>query len=358
MNRHAGNWLHRGSFVASIVLIALLGIYPTGCRTSDNYREKALSAHEFRQLLMGVQARIIVFSDEEPRARAAARAAFAEISRLNAIMSDYDDSSEIMRLVQQQAGTAHPISEDLARVLHAGQTLSQRSDGKFDITVGPIVRLWRQARRNQQLPDPDDLADARRRSGWRLLAVQGNSARLARDGMQLDLGGIAKGYAAQRAVELLREHGFSRCMVALAGDVVVGDPPPGEEAWTVQIRTGQAFSEPRMLHLANRAVSTSGDTEQFVDIDGVRYSHIVDPHTGLGLSNRTAATVIAMDGMTADSLASAICVLGIDDAEALVSRYDGCVAMIEQIAESGLRRGVVDPLGLLESFWFGGEEIP
>jgi len=358
MNRRVGTWLHPVAWATVTVAVVLLGVTPTGCQTSGGRAETSLDSHEFRQLVMGVQARVVVFASEEATARAAARAALAEISRLNGIMSDYDNSSELMRLVRQDAGVPHPVSADLARVLEAGQTFAERSVGKFDVTVGPIVQLWRQARRDQHLPDADNLADARERSGWRLLTVHDGTATLAREGMQLDLGGIAKGYAAQRAVELLRARGFSRCMVALAGDVVVGDPPPGQDAWAIQIQTGNDSGKPRTLRLANRAVSTSGDTEQFVEIDGVRYSHIVDPLTGIGLTNRTAATVVAPDGMIADSLASAICVLGIDEADALIGQYDGCAAIIEQVSESGLRSRVVDPHGVLESCSFVEEAIP
>ena len=128
--------------------------------------------------------------------------------------------------------------------------------------------------------------------------------------MQLDLGGIAKGYAADEALKLLREKfGITQALVAASGDIACGDPPPGKEAWSVDIAPIARSQKPRRLHLVNAAVSTSGDLEQFVVIGGVRYSHILDPRTGLGLTGRRSVTVIAPKGIDADSMTKAVSVL-------------------------------------------------
>jgi thiamine biosynthesis lipoprotein len=142
--------------------------------------------------------------------------------------------------------------------------------------------------------------------------------------MQLDLGGIGKGYAAQAAVDLLRRRGATRCLVALAGDVVAGDPPPGERGWVID----SPLLPGRPIVLRNAAASTSGDSDQFVEIGGVRYSHIVDPRTGLGLTTGAAVTVVARDGASADSLATAVCVLGAERGAALVRAHPGVSAVI------------------------------
>src|SRR5262249_33783127 len=148
-------------------------------------------------------------------------------------------------------------------------------------------------------------------------------------GMLLDLGGIAKGYAADESLKLLKEKfGITRALVAAYGDIACGDPPPGEDAWTVEIAPISKNQKQRSVKLANAAVSTSGDLEQFVVINGVRYSHILDPKTGLGLTGRRSVTVIAPKGITADSMTKAVSVLPPEQALKLVEDTPSAAAYI------------------------------
>jgi thiamine biosynthesis lipoprotein len=147
--------------------------------------------------------------------------------------------------------------------------------------------------------------------------------------MQLDLGGIGKGYAADEALKLLREKfGLTRALVAAAGDVTCGDPPPDRDAWVVDIAPIAKGQTPRTLRLANAAVSTSGDLEQFVEIDGVRYSHIVDPRTGLGVTGRRSVTVIAPTGVQADSLTKAVMLMPPGKGLELIEATGGAAAYV------------------------------
>jgi len=188
------------------------------------------------------------------------------------------------------------------------------------VTSGPIVRLWRQARKSGRMPTEQDLEAARRLAGWRGLALDASTrtARLTTAGMKLDLGGIAKGYAGDCALAALRRAGIGSALCEAGGDIVAGDPPPGRPGWTIGIAGGE-----RELVVANAAVSTSGDTEQFVVIGGTRYSHVVDPRTGLGLTSRVAATVLAPAGLIADGLATAASVLGPEAGARLAAGYPG-----------------------------------
>ena len=211
------------------------------------------------------------------------------------------------------------------------EELSRKSDGAFDVTVGPVVQLWRHARRTQELPDPKEFAAARAKVGYEKVKLDAakKTVQLTTPGMQLDLGGIAKGYAADEALKLLREKfGITSALVAAAGDIACGDPPPGKDAWTIDIAPIAKSQKPRSLHLANAAVSTSGDLEQFVVIGGVRYSHVLDPHTGLGLTGRRSVTVIAPNGTTADSMTKAVSVLDPEKALKLVENTPGAAAYI------------------------------
>src|SRR5579862_5301967 len=125
-------------------------------------------------------------------------------------------------------------------------------------------------------------------------------------GMRLDLGGIAKGYADDEVQKVLKQHGIKRALVEMGGDIVVSDPPPGSKGWEILVPNAGIDHAPDKLYFANQAISTSGDTEQFVVIGGVRYSHVVDPHTGQALTSRVQVTVIAPDGLTSDPLCKAI----------------------------------------------------
>lgn len=279
---------------------------------------------------MGVRARIVVYAADEAAARRACAAAFDRIACLEDVMSDYRPTSELMRLCDKAGGPPAPVSPELMAVLLRAQEMSRRSDGAFDVTVGPLVKLWREARKSGKLPGKSELDGARKLVGWRnvILDPKRRTARLALPGMTLDLGGIAKGYACDEAVRALKERGITSAMVEMGGDIVVSGPPPRATGWVIEIPN--AGPEHSLRSLSNVAVSSSGDTEQYVDIDGRRYSHIVDPRTGLGLTDRTAVTVIARDGITSDSLSTAICVLGYVRGPALARQY-GAISFIRRV---------------------------
>lgn len=288
--------------------------------------------YEYRQIHMGVETRIVLYASDSTRAVTAARAAFERVAEMDAIMSDYRDDSELMRLVAAPAGSWSPVSEPLWQALEAAQRLARLSSGAFDVTAGPHVRLWREARRTAALPDAAQLSSARARSGWQHLALDSasRSVRLAVPGMLLDLGGVAKGFAADEAIETLREHGVSRALIEMGGDIVVGDPPPNRRGW--EIRLADPAGAPPVLHLANAAISTSGDAVQFVEIDGVRYSHVVDPRTGVALTDRTAATIIADHGLLSDPLSTLVGVLGPHEGRRFLrENYPEVTAYIRQL---------------------------
>jgi thiamine biosynthesis lipoprotein len=223
-----------------------------------------------------------------------------------------------------------PVGKDLFAVLEKAQEVSKLSDGAFDVTVGPLVQLWRTARRTQQLPDPKELAEAKAKVGWEKVTLdpKARTVALKVPGMRLDLGGIAKGFAADEALAEIRKHGITRALVAASGDITVGDPPPGKDGWVVEIAPIGTGRPARWVKLANASVSTSGDLFQFVEIGGVRYSHVLDPKTGLGLTGRRSATVIAPKGVLADSLTKAASVLPPEKALRVIDGIEGAATYI------------------------------
>ena len=286
---------------------------------------------------MGVPWTITVYASSTPAGRAGLAAAFTEVDRLEAILSDYAPQSELSRLSAAAPTVAPvPVGEDMWQVLDRSVALRDASEGAFDPTVGPLTALWRQARRSGRLPRPDKLAAARAAVGPHALQLvdRVRSVRLPQAGTRLDLGGIGMGYAADRVLAVLRDRGIAAAMVDASGDVAVSGPPPGASGWRISVRglTEETAAPPTLL-LANAAVTTSGDAFQAVEIDGVRYSHIVDPRTGLGVTGHAAVTVIAQDGTTADALATAASVLGPEEGGRLIAKEPGCAARFIWLAD-------------------------
>lgn len=269
-----------------------------------------LDRFEYSARHMGVIARCVVFAEDEARAAEAARSAFHRIAELDAVFSTYRTDSELTRLNAAAHPVWMPISDDMATVLLAARRVWRASAGAFDPTVGPMVDLWRRSTRSGRLPGRAALDSARARVGFEHVHLD-STRRLIRfdaPGIRLDLGGIAKGYAADQALAVLTAAGLPSAFVELGGDLVFGASPPGGPGWSVAatplsgLRTGLAIE-----HLA---VSTSGDGHQHVEIDGVRYSHVVDPRTGLGVGHGAAVTVLAPSGLMADATATALSVAG------------------------------------------------
>jgi thiamine biosynthesis lipoprotein len=183
------------------------------------------------------------------------------------------------------------------------------------------------------MPEASRVEETRAKVDWRGVEVRKREAKLVQVGMKLDAGGIAKGDAVDMAVGALARMGVRRSLVSLAGDIAVGDPPPGERGWVVEVRPSGEVTNAMVVK--NVCVSTSGDAEQFVEIAGVRYSHIVDPRSGLGVTHRVAVTVVAEDGAVADAMATALCVMPPEEARAFASDRGGMSVLMYQTGADG-----------------------
>lgn len=326
----------RVPFFAAIVAALLL----SGCASAK--RDASLQLYEATQPHMGTLFTISLYAPDANTANDAAKAAFARVAELNMILSDYEEESELRRLIREPVGKPVKVSDDLMTVLRRSNELASMTDGAFDVTIGPLIRYWRRARRQLTLPDPERLTQVRPAVGHEKLKLdpRDRTVTLLATNMFIDLGGIAKGYAADQALAELRKHGVRRALVAASGDIRAGDPPPGEKGWITGIAsidaTGGNLTGKILLN--NGAVSTSGDTEQYVLIDGVRYSHIVDPATGYGLRKRIGVTVVSRDATTTDSLATAISVLGAEKGLALIESMPKTSALVVEVADEKITR--------------------
>lgn len=253
---------------------------------------------------------------------------------LEDVFSDYRPHSEVRRLSEAAVEHPVPVSPELFQVLEAATDLASRTDGAFDVTAGPLVALWRDARREGDLPDTAALALARTRVGWSSIRLDDatRNVHLEKPDMGIDLGGIAKGYILDEALAELTRHGVASALIEAGGDLVVSGPPPGRAGWEIAVPDAPPDFNARLSSLTFAAVATSGDTGQYMEVDGVRYSHVVDPRTGMALTNRVMATVIASNGMTADSYATALTVLTTEEGQALLAERPDLRAFVRSVA--------------------------
>lgn len=306
---------------------------------NSDARGASLARFEYAEPHMGTTFRIVLYARDKASADRATRRAFDRIEELNLIMSDYLATSELARLSRSSGVPSIKVSEDLFHVLAVSQDIARRSDGAFDITVGPLVQLWRRARRRHELPDHDSIANARERVGYQNLVLdpRRRTARLLKPGMELDLGAIGKGYADDEALKVLARFGIRRALVAGGGDIATGDPPPGKSGWLVAIEPLDPYpgAPARMVLLCRAAISTSGDTEQHVEIAGVRYSHVVDPRTGMALTGHRSVTVVARRAILSDGLATAASVLGPEKGLGFIRKTPGAGILYSAKGDSG-----------------------
>jgi thiamine biosynthesis lipoprotein len=311
-------------------LLALGMFFLAGCRSTPQTGSPA--RYEFSEPHMGTLFSITLYAVDSASAAAAAEAAFHRVAELDHMMTDYDPDSELMRLCLRPVGEPTQVSHELFDILRESARVSQETGGAFDVTVGPFVRAWRAARKTKRLPTAEEIAELRKAVGYRKLRLdsRSRSVTLLAPNMKLDLGGIAKGYAADQALAVMRRLGIRRALVAASGDIAIGDAPPGKPGWKVGIASLDGVSDhlTRTVLLHNAGISTSGDSEQHLEIDGIRYSHVIDPTTGLGLTNRIQATIIGPNATITDGLDTPLGVMGVDRGLALVDSQPELAALI------------------------------
>jgi FAD:protein FMN transferase len=288
---------------------------------------------------MGTKCTLSVFHYDQARVDAAAEQAFAAIRRLDALMTTWTSDSEVSR-INQAAGSGKPVvsGSETFEVLKRALWIADRSDGAFDITVGAFKGLWKFDEDNDgSLPSDSAVAERRKLVDYHdlILDPRASSATLRRPGQQITLGGIAKGFIVDRAVGVLRAAGFKDFLVQAGGDLYAAGQR-GDRPWKVGVQDPRA---PRsdgkapdvsfaMITLSDAAFNTSGDYERFIIKDGKRYHHILDPRTGYPVSHTRSVTVLAPSSFLADTLDTAVFVLGADKGLALLQSVPGVEALI------------------------------
>lgn len=308
------------------------------------------AVHLFQQPHMGCLFSIKIVAPDFAAAKSAADGAFDLIREADASFSDYRPESELSRLCATAgSGKSAPVSADLWKILTDSQRYWEWSGGVFDITLGPCTKLWRDSRKSQQLPEPEVLRSAKNASGFSLLHLNtdGHTARLEKPGMRLDLGGIAKGWVLDAAVRLLHDQNhLTNFLIDAGGQIAAMGHPPGKEAWHVAVEKvpWEPDGHTTVVRLCGLHLATSGDLHQFVEIGGKRYSHIVDPASGLGSTLGMQASVISTSGATADVAATVLCLVAPEKGLKLLKSFPDTEARILiPAAAGGAPREVVSP---------------
>jgi thiamine biosynthesis lipoprotein len=297
--------------------------------------EAQQSRFSFTASKMGAPFTVVFYSTDSIRANNVAKRCFTLVDSFNLIFSDYIDTSELSRLSAGagSASIASSLSPALFDMLLKSKQAYDLSAGAFDITMGPLSKLWRKARRQHQFPNDSTVRGVRNLIGFQKLVFDtlNRTVRLPQSGMQLDLGGIAQGYVAQKVIDFLHTQGINNALVNASGDIVVSGPPEDKSGWVVGVNVPETTDEllSQKIVLQNRAITTSGDAYQFIEKDGRRYSHIIDPRTGYGVTSQRNVTVIAADGTTADWLATACSILPIRKAKKLANLLGAEVLIAE-----------------------------
>lgn len=310
-----------------VILVETIGI--TGAAANSVPELQRFSQSEY---LMGVEFRIDLYARSEMDAARAFKVAFTRIADLEQCMSNYRADSELSQLCRlAKTDEAIKISTELWEVLVYAQRISHLSDGAFDVTIGRVTKLWRRARRQRELPSEQRLEEELQFVGFDKLMLNplDQSVTISTPGLLIDLGAIGKGYAADEALKSLEKLGITQAVVNASGDVRFGAPPPNSTGWPTGIGALSAAGPPILLQPQSHcAVATSGDAFQFIEIDGKRYSHILDPRTGMPIQIRSSVSVWATNGMAADALASAVSVLGPRRGQRLMRKLPDVEALV------------------------------
>jgi len=307
--------------------------------------------------VMGTFGRIVAVVMEKEAGKKCVEAGLQQLHKVDTLMSDYKDDSEISRVNREAFARAVKVGAETYEVFEKSIELSRLSGGAFDVTVGPLVDLWRSAGETNSVPGEAELAAAKSKVGYEKLLLDANemSIRFGVEGMRVDFGGIAKGYAIDKAIEAMQKRGAIGGMVDLGGDIrCFGASPPGKNSWRIgvqdprQTKAWLGQGEPVLvLGLTNAAVATSGDYRRYVMVGGTRYSHIIDSKAGNGSDKLASVTIISGNATNADGLATAVSVMGAEKGLSLIEEMPGAEAILislqpeyKMIKSSGAERYV------------------
>lgn len=307
-------------------------------------------------VLMGSMLEITAFGDDAGKIAEAEGAAMDEVARLEGVLSHFRDDSELSRAVAAAPRGPVSIGPDLFACIASCERFWKASGGAFDPTVAPLVEAWGFKGGNGRMPSDAEIASALELVGFGHIHLDPEKHTLAidRDGVRLDLGAIGKGYAVDRAVEVLRSRGVGPALVNFSGNMRAIGAPPGTDGWPVLLRHPRDLEGSLgVVFLRDQAISTSGDYEKSFEVGGKRYHHILDPRTGRPSETACAATVLAESASDADALSTTLCVLEPERGREIASSMEGVQALIVSEASPGGELRFVGTARLLSDLHVG-----
>jgi len=288
-----------------------------------------LKRYQFSENKMGSPFNIIFYHTDSADAVEIAHHCFLLIDSLNAIFSDYSTTSEVGMMAGQASVQNQKVSDELLEMILLSKQAWKRSGKTFDITIGTLSQLWRNAKQKNRFPTDAEINKAKQATGFNDLVINNadKTISLNKPGMRLDFGGIVKGYAAQKVINYLKSKNITIALADAGGDIAMSDPPPGKKGWSVGINLPEQENElwDKKLELKNCAVATSGDVYRYTVHNGKKYSHIIDPRTGYGVTSQRNVTVIAKDCVIADWLATACSILPVKKALKLAKKENAAL---------------------------------
>ena len=278
---------------------------------------------------MGSSFNLIFYHTDSAEAESLSKGCFLIVDSLNNIFSDYSSESEVGKLALQTNQTDIKVSDELFSMIKRSKDAWERSGKTFDITIGALTQLWRKAKKENGFPSEAEIKAAKELTGFKNLIINERSKTISfkKPGILFDFGGIVPGYAAQRIIDFLKTKNINIALVDASGDIIMSNAPPGKDGWTIGINLPENENEiwDKKLELKNFAVSTSGDVYRYTIHNGIKYSHIIDPRTGYGVTSQRNVTVITKYGADADWLATACSILPIKKALALAKKEHAAI---------------------------------
>ena len=321
-------------------VIAILGVLLSSCAGTSTLVERTYAS-------MGTELRLTVWTSDEARAVAAFEAIVQEFDRLEELLSNWRDGSDVLRLNAAAGKHPVPVAAETREILWTARQLSEWTDGKFDVTFGVMSGIWKfdYQNKDESIPDPMEVERRRRLIDYRALIVDdpAGTAFLRREGMVVNLGGIGKGYAVDRARDLLHDRGFADFMIQFGGDLYVAGRS-GDRPWRLGIQDPRGPSDRifAAMDVADSTFSTSGDYARFFMKDGRRYHHIIDPATGEPAMGCRSVTILTQSATISDGLSKAVFILGPERGMGLIERLPDVEGVIvsaenEVLISSGLK---------------------
>jgi len=325
------------SIIFIIFLMAVLFFFGKGSEDFSWPKGRIEIDGGYREV-MGTFARVVAVAMEEEKGRECVEAGFEVIEQVDNSMSDYKSDSELSMVNREAFEKDVKISAELFDVLRKSVEYSRKTAGAFDVTVGPLVDLFRLAEEEGFTPTEEQIAGAKEKVGYEKLKLdeQNMTVKFAVEGMRIDLGGIAKGYSIDKAIKIMQKCGAIGAMVDIGGDIkCFGAPPTGKKFWKIglqepgDMKEGVAEGELSLvLSLTDAAIATSGDYRRYVLLDGKKYSHIIDARTGAGSEGLSSVTIISDDAIDADALATAVSVMGTEKGLELIESLENTEAIL------------------------------